>query len=206
MQNTNGSQPENKETDIYQERYLKHQKRKAESLTSIYGKKDFKKYSKKEQDTFFEVLKNRCSQRSFTNEQIDETPILEAIKTAPSSCDRKGILVKVVSERNDKDLLSGLLVGGTGWIYRADKILLLIADMDCYKNPAERSNMPYLDAGVLIQTAYLTCEVMNYGCCFVNPNIREENKEFFNNRFGIKENQIFCGIVAIGKYNFKHKH
>ena len=78
--------------------------------------------------------------------------------------------------------------------------------MDCYKNPAERDFMPYLDAGVIIQTAYLTCEALNYGVCFVNPNIRPENQEFFKQRFGIKENQLFCGALALGKYDKKHTH
>ena len=192
--------------DIFQNRYLEHQQRKYNILSSNFGTEDFKKYNKVEKDTFFNILKNRCSQRTFNGEPIDIEPILEAIKTSPSSCGRQGLSVVLIEERDKKDLLSGLLVGGIGWINKADKILLLVADMDCYKNPAEKDFMPYLDAGVIIQTAYLSCEVLNYGCCFVNPNVRSENKEFFKQRFNIKENQLFCGAIIIGKYNKKHIH
>ena len=192
------------ETDIYQERYLEHQAKKKEILTNNYGKKDFRKYSKKERELFFEILENRSSQRAFNKEVVDVDVIIAAIKTAPSSCDRRGVDVSVITERDDKDLLSGLLVGGVGWVNRADKILLLKADMDCYKSPAERDFMPYLDAGAIIQTAYLACEAMNYGACYVNPNIREENKEFFKDRFDIKENELFCGVLVIGGYDLKH--
>lgn len=194
-------------SDVYQDRYVAHQERKAKLLyASQYGDYEYRKYSDKEKELFFEILNNRVSQRTFNKEPIDLEPILKAIETSPSSCGRKGVSVKVIEDRDSKDLLSGLLVGGVGWIHRADKILLLVADMDCYKNPAERANMPYLDAGVIIQTAYLACEAMNYGCCFCNPNIREQNIPFFKERYGITDNLVFCGAIAIGKYDLKHTH
>lgn len=190
--------------DIYQERYLAHQGRKASVLMNNYGSKEFRKYTKKEKDMFFEILKTRCSQRAFNKEEIDLSTLLWAIDQSPSSCDRKGVGVRVITERDDKDLLSGLLVGGVGWANRANTILLLVADMNAYKSPAERDFMPYLDAGVMIQTTYLACEAMNYGCCFVNPNVREVNQEFFKERFGIGENEVFCGALMVGGYDKKH--
>ena len=186
--------------DEYQIRYENHQQRKKEILSNNYGDDKFKVYTEKEQETFLEVLEGRSSQRAFNKEEIDIKPILEAMRTAPSSCDRRGVLHTVVTKRDEKDLLSGLLVGGVGWINRANTIILLKADMDCYKSPAEKDNMPYLDAGVIIQTVYLTCEVMNLGCCYVNPNVREHNQTFFKQRFG---SDLFCRALAFGKYDHK---
>ena len=183
-------------SDIYQKRYLAHQQKKRKSLTPQTRK--LNRYTKKERDIFFKVLENRRSQRIFTNEETDIKRLLDAINIAPSSCDRKGAYVKVITERKDKEILSGLLVGGVGWSYRGDKILLIVANQMAYKSPAEKV-MPYLDAGVIVQTAYLACEVMELGCCYVNPNIREENKEFFENRF-LDKGEIFCGALIIGKY------
>jgi len=191
--------------DGYQKRYLSHQKRKINSLLSNYGTTEFRRYNKNEQNVFFEILKTRSSQRCFNDEEVGMEPILKAIELSPSSCDRKGVLIKVLESREQKEILSGLLVGGVGWIYRANKILLLLANMNCYKNPIEQYNMPYLDAGVIIQTVYLTCESLNYGCCYVNPNIRQENIEFFKNSFSLSDNILFCGALAIGKYDKKHK-
>jgi nitroreductase len=189
--------------DNYQRRYLAHQKRKAESLTSSYGKK-VKPFSDRYLKILFKILERRSSQRVFTNDPIDIKPILRAIKTAPSSCNRRGVYAKIVSERDDKDLLSGLLVGGTGWIYRGQFILLLVADMTAYKNSVERENKIHLiDAGVIVQTVYLAAEAMNIGCCFVNQNIREPNREFFKKRF-LKENEEFCGALILGNYKLKH--
>lgn len=189
--------------DIYQERYLAHQKRKADMLASKYGTDKFKKYNKKEQDLFFEILKSRRSQRSFNREPVNQEKLLEMIEFRPSSCDRRSVDIKVIENRDDKDLLGGLLVGGTGWIHRADKILLFIAWKDSYKSPAEKDFMSYIDAGVLCQTVYLICEALNIGTCYVNPNVREANKEFFYKRF-IPEGYQFVGAMPVGHYDLKH--
>lgn len=190
----------------YQEKYLAHQERKAKSLTSTYGVA-FKDRSKKDKEVFFDILKKRSSQRVFNNEKIAEhelDDIKKAIILAPSSCNRSAVFTRLVTKREDKEFLSGILVGGVGWIYRADTILLLFADMGAYKNPAEQDFMPYLDAGVIVQTVYLTAEAMNIGCCFVNPNIRIQNEKLFKQRFDVMDNLLFCGAIALGKYNFKH--
>ena len=167
--------------------------------------KEYKKYTKKQRDAFFAILEGRKSQRVYNREPITQSELvktLEMIDKAPSSCGRQGIVYEIHNDRDSKDLLGGLLVGGVGWINRADTIILLFADMLAYKNPAERSNMPYLDAGVIIQQVYLVAEAFNIGCCYVNPNIREQNKDFFNDRFNKKEH-LFCGALILGKYDKK---
>ena len=179
----------------YQERYLAHQKRKKESLQGKYEKE--KTYSAKEVKIVKEVFKNRNSSRVFNGESVDlkeMEAILEMVETSPSSCDRKGVSYKIIEDRADKDLLSGLLVGGVGWVNRADKIILLYSDMEAYKSPAEKDFMPYLDAGVMIQSFYLACEVFGVKVCYVNPNIRE--KEFFKQRF---IDGLFLGAIVIGR-------
>ena len=189
--------------DKYQERYLAHQKRKAKSLTNDYGTTEYPTYTEDDREVLKKIMTNRSSQRVFISEKIDLDPILEAIEQSPSSCDRKGAYVKIVESRHDKEILSGLLVGGVGWCYRADKILLIVGDKKAYKSPAEKDYMHYLDAGVIIQSVYLAAEANNIGCCFINPNIREENKDFFQERF-LEEGEIFCGALALGKYEKKH--
>lgn len=125
--------------------------------------------------------------------------LMKLADTAPSSCDRKGVKIEVIENRHDKEILSGLLVGGVGWIHRANKILLLFANLEAYKAPGEKTFMPYLDAGFQGMTVYMAAEALGLGCCFVNPNIRQENKRFFQTRFGGKD-KLFCGALAIGKY------
>lgn len=181
-------------TDIYQKRYEAHQKRKAAILK--------------------EIIAQRHSDRQFGDEPLTEKEIfrvLDAIKEVPSSCNRRGVQARVISTycprtnvsegylsgvRDFKALLGGLLVGGVGWIHRADTLLLLLADEVAYKE--QLVWMPYLDAGVIINQVYLTATSMNLAVCYCNPNIRAENIKFFRQRFQIKDNEIFCGVIALG--------
>lgn len=176
----------NEEPDQYQERYLAHQK---------FGKKQ----------ELVALMKERHSNRRYgdepiTQEQIDE--LLESTKHCPSSCDRHGVRVRVITERNEKDLLDGLLVGGTGWIYRAPVVFLLLADPVAYKADGGREleYNSFLDAGVMVQQLNLMATAMGLHCAFVNPNIRDENKEFFYSRFTPEgwESAVFCGAFAFG--------
>lgn len=189
--------------DLYQNRYLIHQKNKSETLLGGNMIRQDYKYAKEVADTFMEVMENRRSQRIFNKEVVDVTPILEAMRLAPSSCNRQAISVSLVKDRNSKDILGGLLVGGVGWIHRADTIILLWAVGSAYKATEEIFFMPYLDAGVYIMAAYLAAEVHNIGICFVNPSVRLGNREFFEQKFRPHDDLIFCGALAIGMYDKK---
>lgn len=172
--------------DIFQERYLKHQKKKKQLL---------------------DLLNERVSQRSFIQKEIDPDKLellLGCMTKVPSSCARQAIYGDIIGSKNSKELLGGLLVGGVGWVYRADKIILLFASREAYKGENEIDYMPYLDAGAVVATAYLICEDIELGCCYINPNIRTENLHIFRDMFGIRDD-IFCGALAVGYYTDKSK-
>lgn len=186
--------------DLFQERYLDHQKRKTDSLEDFKGNNKIE-YTFLESTAIKEILYNRRSQRIFNNVPISDENIewiLKAIQIAPSSCNRQAIyVVETTPETAEK-----YLVGGKNWINKANKVLLLFADKEAYKSPNEKTFMPYLDAGFVGQNIYLMCEALSLGCCFVNPNIRDENKQSFNELFG---EDYFCGAVALGNYDKKAK-
>lgn len=169
--------------DKYQERYLAHQARKKQVL--------------------IEIMEERHSNRRFSDEPIPTDILDQIISTkdlCPSSCDRKGIMIRTVLDRDEKALLSGLLVGATGWAHRAPALLLLFGDPIAYKAGDESKYMPYLDAGVIVQQFYLSTTAAGLHGCFINPNIRENNKQHFADTFG---NGIYCGAFALG---FPHGH
>lgn len=187
----------------FQNRYLAHQKHKKVQLTSNYGENPPKKDAQMK-NKYKSLIKERRSQRLFNSIDIttDELKyILSCIAESPSSCNRQAIQILCVRARNEKEILGGLLVGGVGWCHRANIIFLLFADPEAYKEKLEY--MPYLDAGVITFNTYLACETIRVGCCFINPNIRLENKDHFEKQFGKK---IFCGALAIGHYSKKSKY
>jgi len=191
-------------SDIYQERYLAHQEKKKEQLAYSIGE-PFTKHTRSDLNTLNRLLKSRRSQRVFTSEEVTNEELLEILEAstiAPSSCNRHGIRIKVVTDRDNKALLSGILVGGVGWIQRASAIILFLADTEAYKSPSEKRFMPYCDVGFTAMSMWLKAEALDIGCAYINPNIREEHKEIFYTAF---PQGLFVGALAIGKYDTKAK-
>lgn len=166
------------EEDKYQKRYLAHQQDKKAEL--------------------IEIMKERHSRRRFSDEPVPQEVIDELIKVvdlAPSSCDRKAVTVKVITDRDQKALLGGILVGGVGWIHRAPAILLITADPAAYKAGNEIEWMPYLDGGVVAQQLALMATALGIHGCFANPNIRDFNKDHYHKVFGP---EILTMAFAVG--------
>ena len=187
--------------DIYQERYLKHQ----ESKKNMAATEEKTFYGDSQIAPLFDIMYNRRSQRLFNSEDVSEedlVTIINAANAAPSSCNRKAVELKVVESKESIEKLSNLLVGGTGWMKNANKVILLVANMVGYKSPAEVDFMPFLDSGFIAQNIYLACEAIGVGVCFINPNIRTENVSEFNSSF-LSEEHKFCGALALGMYNLR---
>ena len=173
-------------SDEYQERYLKHQQ---------FGKKQ----------ELVAIMQERHSNRRFSNIKVSKETVeelLDSTKHCPSSCDRHGVRVRVCTERNDKDLLDGLLVGGTGWVYRAPVVFLLMADPKAYKADGGREleYNAYVDAGVMLAYLSLIAQANGLHGSIINPNIRDENKDFFIERFKPEgwDGAQFCGAFVFG--------
>jgi nitroreductase len=179
-------------TDLYQKRYLEHQARKRRTITG-------------EPNPMLAALRARRSQRVFNEQTLSEAElheVYEAIRFAPSSCNRQAILIKLVEDADSKTALARLLVGGRGWLDGAAVVLLLFADMLAYKAPGEETFMPYLDAGFAAENVYLAAEALSIGACYVNPNVREGDRAEFDRLFNPR-GYLFCGAVALSRYDAK---
>lgn len=164
--------------DRFQTRYRAHQQRKAAVLKQI--------------------LEERHSDRVFDDRPVgDEAMNLidRAVTSAPSSCDRRAIRYQVVTDRDRKALLGGLLVGGTGWVHRAPVVLLFHAEEVAYKAGDEIRFMPYLDAGVVVGQVLLAASSLGLHACYINPSVRQMNAEHFKNTFGPG---LYVGAIALG--------
>lgn len=192
--------------DIFQERYLEHQERKAKALSSHDEDKDAKQnLNLTNALAMLDAIKARRSHRKFTEVGINSfkfEALMEAAVHAPSSCNRQAIGIKALHKKEEIQEVSESLVGGRGWSDKANLMLLLFADMRAYKSPAEVEFMPYLDAGHLSENILLTSEALSLGSCFINPNLVQDKKLNFNKKFG-NENLKFCGAIALGNYAVK---
>jgi nitroreductase len=189
MKNSTGAEIKTDSSGEYQERYMAHQ--------SLPGGK---------RDELIALMKERHSNRRYGDAPVQQElldSILDLCRHAPSSCDRFGTRIKIIRDRDDKALLNGLLVGGTGWCYRAPVILMLFADTRAYVGGDNGDEVNYnslLDAGVMAQQIMLVATANGLHTAFINPQVRKANQEFFYSRFAPKgwDKALFCGAVAIG--------
>lgn len=188
------------EKDEFQDRYLEHQERKKMQLQNLKGKLQTIR-PEADFEIFLDILYERRSIRKFNDRKVSALEmkfIDKAVVETPSSCNRQAVYIKEVSP----EAAEQFLVGGKGWADKADKVILIFANKDAYKSPNEKDFMPYLDGGHVGQSIYLMCEALGVGACFVNPNIREGNKEEFNKLFN-PNGDYFCGSFALGHYDKK---
>lgn len=166
--------------DKYQERYLKHQEKKKSTLSGEIKEDNFKNSK-----TFLDVVKNRTSRRVYekgiTKDELSD--VLDIASYAPSSCNRKGIDIRLLDED-----LRDLLVGARDW-HKKGTVIGFFAKLEAYKSEWEKDYMPYLDTGVLAQTILLYCEYKKIKACFINPNTHGK----------YKGEDLFCGALAMGK-------
>lgn len=189
MKNSVGSEISDSRVDDFQSRYLAHQSHPG-------GKRD----------ELIALVKERHSNRRFSDDQVKEEDldaILDSLRHCPSSCDRFGVRVKVVQDRDLKTLFSGLAVGAAGFAYRAPTILMFFANPEAYKggnNGDEVEYNSYIDGGVMIQTAMLVATSLGLHSCVVNPQIRPDNRDYFYKRFKPEswDKAIFTGAVCLG--------
>lgn len=181
----------------YQERYRRHQQKKKHQLMFGQGEEQ----APLQPDyTIDDLLQHRRSQRVFDSTPIaaDELhAILKTAEVAPSSCNRHGLKLKVVSDRNDKELLGGILVGGAGWIHRADTIVLFLADPEAYASPREKDFMHYCDVGFTAMGMWLKAEELGIGAAYINPNLSHPDVMALK----FSGNNIFCGALVLGHYS-----
>lgn len=164
--------------DKYQKRYIKHREYKKNVLQSL-TEPNFR-----QSNTALDVIKNRRSRRIYKKGINDKqkAKIIEISKYSPSSCNRKGVEIEIISKR-----LSSQLIGARGW-HKKGTVFGLFADMKAYKSEWEKEYMPYLDAGVMAQTILIYCEYKKLKACFINPNTHGK----------YKGKKVFCGAIAIG--------
>ena len=184
--------------DEYQQRYIDYHK-----IRRQVSDDPPPRYTSKERLGFEKIMRGRRSQRVFNSTPLTSDEIFKlygAANLAPSSCNRRGVSVVLFREKEMKEEIAKILVGGVGWLDTADSILFLLANMVAYKSPAEVAFMPYLDAGVIAQNVLLMAESLGIGACFVNPNILKDKMDDFVKFTGGRR---FCGAIALGRYDYR---
>jgi nitroreductase len=159
-------------------------------------KKDFKEFSA-----------NRYSIRNFSDEEVDEKILIDAIRIAqktPSVCNRQSSKVYIVRK---KDLIQKVLSyqnGNRGFGHLVNKLLIVTTDIRYFIGGSER-NQPYIDGGMFAMSLLYGLHYYGLGACPLNwcTNYRKDKK--FKKMFGINDCENIIMIIAIGHLKDKFK-
>lgn len=149
-------------------------------------------------DNFKDFAHSRHSVRWYSDEKVPDELIINAIhlaQTAPSACNRQDIKVYVIAAEKKNEVLT-LQSGHAGWGHKADKILLITADMGFWK--CENRTSAFLDAGIFTMNLLYALHYYKICACTLNAHLSIKKQKKLRNFVGYSESEIPAVFVSIG--------
>ncbi len=144
------------------------------------------------------TLFKRRSIRKFQDMKISETDLqalLEAAMAAPSACCKDPWRFVVVQ---NKDMLKKMAEGlpNAPFLPNAPMGIVVCGDIE----KAHDNLLSYMlqDCSAAIQNILLAADIMGLGACWLGIHPREERISLLKELFGLPENVIPIGVVAVG--------
>lgn len=157
-------------------------------------------------DNFKDFAHSRHSVRWYSEETIPEETVIDAIelaKTAPSACNRQGIKIYVIQKEEKKKNVLNLQRGNSGWGHKADKILLITADMGYWK--CDNRTAAFLDAGIFAMNLLYALHYYKICACTMNAILSNKEQKKLRNIVGYSKSEIPAVFISIGNAPEKFK-
>ena len=142
---------------------------------------------------------SRHSLRNFdghiSNELIEKS--VKLAQTAPSACNRQPIKVYIVENKDKIDQLLALQTGNRGFVYLADKIIVLSAELAKYAGLRER-NLSYVDGGIYTMNLLYALHFHQIGACTLNWCVDVENDRKIHKLINIPDSEVVIVLIACG--------
>ena len=154
----------------------------------------------KETKNFYEFAHLRHTCRWFSGMPVDKAILIKVIKlaqTAPSACNRQSSKVYVIDSEDKKSQVLKLQTGNRGCGYRADKILLITADMRFWNFKTRTS--AYLDAGIFTMNLLYALHYYKICACTLNAHLTSTQKNQLHRIVGYSDSEMPIVFIAIGK-------
>ncbi|VXB50472.1 Nitroreductase [Flavobacterium sp. 9AF] len=126
-------------------------------------------YAASTQD-FYTFAHSRKSVRNFTGAFVEKELIQKAVTlalTAPSVCNRQGVKVYYVEEKNKINQLLEIQAGFTGFSKNVNQLLFLTVDRNYFYTIGERNQM-YIDGGIFLMNLLYALHYYKIGNCPAN--------------------------------------
>jgi len=156
-------------------------------------------------DELLDVIRNRRSVRSWTDEEVGLKKfrlLIDSARWAPSSCNRQPWHFLITQDEDKIDLL--YKARGQKIIKDAPYCILVLINTEAYQynNKSMVEYYMLLDAAASIQNLLLMAHSLGLGACWINlapNNITKKSRSEIHNEFKIPKNYELITLIPIGK-------
>ena len=150
---------------------------------------------------------SRHSVRSFSETQIDDNLIKEAVNIAqstPSACNRQPVRVKIVSDKTIMSSILALQGGNRGFGESINKLIILTSYIGGYNKAYERSCC-YVDGGMYLMNLVYALHFKKIATCILNWSVYPDIDKKIRKITKLAEDEVIIGLIACGipQDNFK---
>jgi len=150
-------------------------------------------------DNFKDFAHSRHSVRWYSDEHISDESLINAVhlaQTAPSACNRQGIRVYIITSQDKKEEVLKLQNGNRGFGHRADRLLLITADMGYWK--CDQKTSAFLDAGIFTMNLLYALHYYKICACTLNAHLTIKKRKNLKRIVGYSASEIPVVFIAIG--------
>lgn len=151
---------------------------------------------------------SRKSVRNYTNEDISVETIKKAVhlaRTAPSSCNRQGTRVHLITDSAKINQILMLQGGSRGFGHLANKLIILTGELGVSHGVYER-NMAYVDGGMFGMNLINALHYNKIGTCPLNCYYSNHKANKIRQVVGIPKSEVFILMITCGTLPNKFKH
>ena len=150
---------------------------------------------------------SRCSVREYTGEKISIdvfNKVVELANHAPSVCNRQGISVYLVDNKEKLDEILFIQGGLKGYSDNLSQLIVLTSDRSYFYSIGERYQL-YIDGGIYLMNLLYALHYYEIAACPAHWGMPNEADVKVQKIIGLNESEKIICLIAVGKpvSNFK---
>lgn len=175
---------------------LSHHKQEASPIKRIPNSN----FHKLTAESFEEFAKSRVSIREFSDQEVSDDLIKEVVRvanTAPTACNRQGIFVHLLRNKESIDQILAIQKGLHGFEKTINRLIVLTADRNFYYLVGER-NYFYVDGGIYLMNLLYSLHSHGLAACSAHWGLLPGADREAERILALRSSEQIIAVIAIG--------
>jgi nitroreductase len=167
---------------------------------SVQKKATYEEFYANCDSSFPLFAQSRHTLRHYSDAIIPKNKIVESVRlamTAPSACNRQGVRVHCIANRDLARRILEVQGGNRGFGDKADKILIVTSDLSVEMGGRER-NAPYVNGGIFLMNLCYALHYNKIAHCILSCSIELERLAKIRKMASISEKEVIVAMLSCG--------